>query len=447
MPVFLPTQTELAFGFEPTFGTRAITASLRSVPGAWETVDLPDPDMGFEPHYFIADSVNANRNFRYVYRGKRSNNLSLPNVLVIDGAPLRWPIGSVATPTATTTTATTFTLPVARGATVITVADTAGFVAGDNIRIAGTSAIAEVRTITLVTGGVGGTLTFANQPLAFTHAAATDANVHEVTGPFTHQIRETNVLDSMTLWSRYTDTDETAGNRFVRLHSGVKIGRATYSADEGGALRMSWDGIGQDVVHNQQFHSEVGGGTTNISGYHADAIASFPGITYPTTEPYYFSQGNMTFFGVTFARMRNFRLEVDNNLEPRYYIRDNIPSQVPREIQENLRSYRLSATIALPDSVAATSTVRALWKELILEGNYTAGLTGFQITLLFTRGTNDTITFTIPPTAVTNALNRQGAFITRAHHPVGGNSPTQIDVDIIFRSMNIDVVDSLAFYP
>ncbi|MBI2020081.1 hypothetical protein HYS94_01540 [Candidatus Daviesbacteria bacterium] len=446
MAVFLNTQTELALGFEPTFGTRAAAATIRSTPGIWETVDLPDPDMGFEPHYFVADSTNANRNFRFIYRGKRSHNLSIPNMLAIDGTALRWSIGSVATPTATTSTATTFTLPVARGATVITVADTAGFIAGDNIRIAGTSAIAEVRTITLVTGGVGGTLTFANQPLQFTHAAATDANVHEVVAPFTHQIRETNVLDSMTLWSRYTDSDSTAANNFVRLHSGVKIGRTTYSADDGGALRVSWDGIAQDMVHNQQFHSSIGGGATDISNYHADAIAAFPGVTYPTTEPYYFSQGLLTAFGVAFARVRNFRIDVDNNLEPRYYIRDNIPSQVPREIQENPRTYRMSATIALPDSFAATATTRSLWKELVVEGTY-ATFAGFDMTLVFTRGTNDTITFTIPPSAAAAGNNAQGAFITRAHHPLGGDSPIHIPVEIVFRSMSINVVDSLAYYP
>ena len=71
----------------------------------------------------------------------------------------------------------------------------------------------------------------------------------------------------------------------------------------------------------------------------------------------------------------------------------------------------MSATIALPDALTSASTAaRTLFTEMLLEGDYGSGKAGFNITLTFTRGTNDTITITIPDdgsagTGGNNALN------------------------------------------
>ena len=84
---------------------------------------------------------------------------------------------------------------------------------------------------------------------------------------------------------------------------------------------------------------------------------------------------------------------------------------------------------------------------MILEGNYDAGLAGFDLTLTFTRGTSDTIVITMPPSAASSAFESQGVFITRAPHNIGSDSPVQADVEMLVRSMDLVITDSIAVYP
>ena len=128
------------------------------------------------------------------------------------------------------------------------------------------------------------------------------------------------------------------------------------------------------------------------------------------------------------------------------------------------REYSMSATIGLPNSHIAdgfpsgtVDTTKRLFTELLLEGDYgatTSSMTGFAVTLTFTRGTNDTITFTIPGssgggTAGTAAAGggKQGAFIRSAPHTITGDNPFQVDVDILFRNLDIQIKDSEPYYP
>ena len=108
----------------------------------------------------------------------------------------------------------------------------------------------------------------------------------------------------------------------------------------------------------------------------------------------------------------------------------------------------MSATIALPDALAASSTAaRTLFTELLLEGDYGSGKAGFDMSLVFTRGTNDTITINIPDSTAGTGGNNQGAFIRTAPHNFGEESPFQVEADILFRNMKITVVDSEHYYP
>ena len=142
------------------------------------------------------------------------------------------------------------------------------------------------------------------------------------------------------------------------------------------------------------------------------------------------------------------------SVEPRYYISPRHGRhRGPSEFREGRRSYSLSCTIALPDTVASTATTvnsaNEIFKQLLLEGNYGEGngLKGFAITLTFTRGTNDTITITIPDdgTAATG-LNEAGAFILSAPYNITGDPIIQADLDILFRNMKIEIVDSKGVY-
>ncbi|MDP3917300.1 MAG: hypothetical protein Q8Q42_03365 [Nanoarchaeota archaeon] len=443
------------------------TSMVTFLPGVYETVTVPDMVPQIEPSYFLGTA--SNRNWTVAYRGRQTFSGSLPNFILLNGYPLRFPIGSVrttasaVTAVSTTTTADTFKgqrrLPVTDG-TPAAVA----FANGDFIEIERGGTNPEVRQI-ISGGGVDGATTFIlNYPMMFAHANPVTVSVADETGSYfyTHTIVEAVGLDSMSWHLLLRDSDSTAANDFIRRYIGGKVNRATLRADEGGMLLMSFDEVPFiDLIHNQQFHSLVGA-STDITKF-AGAMIAPAGIggdlphsggalgtpVYPTTEPYYFSRGSLTFFGVEFARIRSFSLEVNNNLEPRYYVRDTASGRIPHEIQEQRREYRMTARVALPDSIAAAASTlnKTLFKELLLEGNYGSGMAGFDITVVFTRGTNDNITITIPPSAAAAGLDSEGAYIVRASNNIGGESPTEVDLEMIFRSLSLVIRDLIPVYP
>jgi hypothetical protein len=84
---------------------------------------------------------------------------------------------------------------------------------------------------------------------------------------------------------------------------------------------------------------------------------------------------------------------------------------------------------------------------LLLEGDYGSGKAGFNVTITFTRGTNDSITITLPDETASTGGNSQGAFIRTAPHNFGSENPFQVDADIVFRNLKIDVQDTEHYYP
>ena len=112
----------------------------------------------------------------------------------------------------------------------------------------------------------------------------------------------------------------------------------------------------------------------------------------------------------------------------------------------------MSATLALPDSADATGSSRTLFKELLLEGDYGTNTvpnhSGFDITLSFSRGTNDSIVITIPNDGTSlKGGNEQGAFITSATHNIGGSGALSVDANMFFRNMKIQINDGECLYP
>lgn len=439
------------------------TSYVTFIPGVWETINTPDMTPEIMPKYFLG--ANQNRNFYYAYRGRKAFQGGIPGIILLNGYPLRFPIGTVSTTgTDSGTGASTLSADTVKGDLTIGVAvdaNNTSYANNDYIQIgADSTATTEVRQIVSGPDGTGGAQTFTlNYPLMFAHTSGNA--LREVTSPYTHTVNETVNLDTMSWHLKMVDSDGTTANDFIRRWVGGKVNRATIGASEGGMLLFSFDDvIFQDMVQNQQHHSSVGGGTTEISkfngamidpsavgGAYTTAAGALVAPTYSTTEPYYFSQGSISFFGVTFARIRNFSLSINNNLDPRYYIRDIAGDRVPYEIQEQLREYAMTATVALNDSIAATATTRTLFKELLLEGNYTGTMAGFDISLTFTRGTSDTITISLPSTTASSSGGSQGVFIRRAPHAITGESPLQVELDLLSRNIGISVVDSVATYP
>ena len=253
---------------------------------------------------------------------------------------------------------------------------------------------------------------------------------------------------------------------------------------------MSWDGVNfLNMLHNQQNQNDVGNSSGNMY-YGASITANMPRYAimqqidaadigkgkstvdsantaqFPDTQPYYFSEGTIKFFDVEFARVRSFSLSISNGEEPRYYIgRQGARARGPYEIKEGPRSYSMSCTVVLPDALAlaneahnstrnaAQDSALELFRQLLLEGDYGTttnahNMKGFSSVLKFERGTNDTITISIPPDgSPSTTFNDQGLFINTANFSPGGDSLLQVDLDMIFNSIKIVIVDNEPVYP
>ena len=451
----------LAFNHANSAAVQVVTATaatsadiyIDQIPGVYETVDCPDPEMAIEPRYFLG--TGSKRNFYAAYKGQQAFSGSVPGFILLNGRALRYPFGKVVTNPATTTNRTTLSTAANKGDVFVTVASASNFstTATPFIVFNGnggttSSSTMEVRKII----SVSSTTFKLDYPLQFAHT--TSEQVHSVATAdsgatpnttFTHRIYETVDLDTVSWHVHFRDSGETAANDFDRRYYGGMIGSATISAEEGGLVSMSWDGVNfMGMVHNQIPSS----GTVTPFGGLMKKVADSE-VNFPTTDPYYFSEGNVTLFGQNIARVRSFNLTVSNGEEPRYYIQPRYGRRRgPSEIRENRREYGCMVTLALPDSQAADSTTNTLFRELLFEGDYGSGMQGFNISLTFTRGTDDTITITIPDDgAAAVGGNQQGAFIRVADHSITGDNPVQVDADILFRNMKIEVEDSLYYYP
>jgi len=461
------------------------------IPGVYDTVDTPDPEMTIEGRRFL--STQSKRNFSVAYAGQQSLSGSVSDFILLNGWALRFPIGKVVTtPSALEGSTILLNGATKKGDVYISAdgANVSNLAVGDYINIDdGSSTVSEVRRIIAEPASDTFKLDY---PLQFDHDD--DVSIDEVSTSayYTHVITETTDLDSMSWHVHMKDSTETAAKDFNRRYVGGMVNSATISAEEGGMVTMSWDDVEfLNMVHNQQEQTTVGTNLYNGASIQANmprfglmqqidkddinmgamAVGSGnDGSGYPSTQPYYFSQGTIKYFGVEFARIRNFSISINNNNEARYYMgRQGARSRGPYEIHEGARDYSLSASVVLPDadfdanSAYNVSNLQTgateLFKQLLLEGNYggstqATAMTGMTATLQFTRGTNDFIYIDIPtsstagtPTAGSNALNSQGMFINSAQHSITGDNPFQVDIDAIFQGLKITIEDSVPVYP
>ena len=465
------------------------------IPGVYETVDTPDPEMSIEGRRFLG--TQSKRNWSVAYPGQQTLTGSVSGIVLLNGWPLRFPIGSVVTTPQSLGGNTALLYGAAKkgdiyvridngsGAAVSAIstqASNGGYICIDD----GSATKSEVRR--LVQAVVNTTYYKLNYPLQFDHDDNVSVDTVDADGGdyFTHTIIEQDDLDTVSWHVHMTDSTETADYNFDRRYTGGMIGSSTIAAEEGGMVTMSWDSVNfLNMVHNQQNQTTVGTNLYNGSNpasnmpryglmqtIDSDDVGrpgDNAGTGYPNTQPYYFAEGLIKFYGQEVARIRSFSLSIANGEEPRYYIgRQGNRARGPYEIKEGPREYSLSATLALPDATVAASAAHGsaaqsgaleLFRQLLLEGNYggtTAATSsaGFTMTLKFERAANDYIIIDIPgsstagtPTAGSNQLNSQGIFINTAPHGLSTDNPFQVDADMIFRSMNIYIRDQEPVYP
>ena len=509
---------------------------LVNLPGVYEAVDAPDMASGLEPQYFL--STTNRRSFQSVLKQQQVYDSSL-TMTPLDGKAFRWAIGKVTTCAEDMDSATgdqsTLNGAVKKGDIIIRVDDIEKLTtmpgAGSGIQIASAgdyitftdsddvsdhattdTAVAlmgnnpESRRVVYgrsASGLTGDGYIWIDQPLQFDHADDTKVISHGVTTAsktFRHVISETDVLDTMSWHIHMLDTGETgktpssgtsgaltADSDFDRRYTGGKVGSMTISAEESGLVQVSWDTINfRGMHHNNRRHNSLSE-TTGGPYYGASLVAPMPffalmqdikmaDVVYPDSEPYYFSDGQLKFFGETFAQIRSFSLSINNNTEPRYYVQRSFGRfRGPNEIREQRREYTMTATVVLPDTedaFGAGSKVTAtnLFRELLLEGDYgttnATSIKGFTASLRFDRGVDDYIIIDIPQSqaatgrgkplfanAGTPATNHGstvttdvGLFIRSAAHNLTADAPLQVELDTFFKNMVIYIKDNEPSY-
>jgi len=466
--------------------TAANDQLIHWVPGVYETVDVPDPEMAIEGRRLLGES--AKRNFGIAYSAQQTYSGSVGGFVLLDGTPLRFPIGNVQTAAfqsdntdAIAAISGNPTATASKGDIFCTTSSGTN-IAADDILVFGYIGSGQAMTnattqeIRRVVSKSSDEIRL-DYPLNFAHSSVTLKKVTSLSY-YKHLISETTNLDTLSWNIKMVDTDES--NEFTRSYYGGMVDSATLTGEEGGLVSYSWDTVPfMGMVHNQGDYEGVtndltqqypgGPAASELPFFHMMQTIGSGAIGNPltvgsgsvnksfaTTEPYYFSQGELKMHGITFARVRSFSLGISNSVEPRYYVKPiHGRHRGPNELREQAREYSFSCTIASEESAAGTSTAEnanALFKELILEGDYgtpsAANKAGIDIVLTFERGTNDKIVVTVPDDgSAAKGLNQQGAFITSANHSIDGNNPIQADVNMVFRNMKIEVFDTLPVYP
>ena len=277
----------------PDIGTDDVTMDhTRFTPGIWESIELPDPAMEIEPRYFLG--TESKRNFYSAYKGQQSFSGTLSNFELLNGYPLRFPIGKVSTQGTDKSGggSVTVTPDIAPGDYHFLIAAESGYATGDYIQVGvSDSGLEEVRKIVYIDGDAVTTAdrVFVDYPFLIAHAAGVVCN--EVQAPYTHRIAETVELSSVTWQVKNSDSGETAANAWLRRYIGGKIGQATLTAEEGGTLRMSWDSAPFiDIQHNQYDDS------VNVGVNKYDAALSAVTVEYPTSQPYYCNGSSTRFY-------------------------------------------------------------------------------------------------------------------------------------------------------
>jgi hypothetical protein len=456
---------------------------ITEIPGVYESVNVPDMVPAYEPRYFLG--VGQKRDWTKMYVGAQSFSGSLPGFIPLNGKPFRWSIGTVSDiPSAVESSSIDIDGAVSKGDIYVTLDGSHGYSAGDYICFSTSGTAPAVTTATSVGQEIQRIAAFPStnvarleKPFRFDHVD--DSAAREVSAGATvkHHIDESVLLDTMSWHLHMRDSSETTANDFDRRYVGGFVDSCTISADEGGMLMVGWDTVTfQDMFHNQQEVSQPnvnpGSEAANTGIFSGDSMSagmprftemadiSTGDVTLPTNDPYYFSEGSVKFMGQEFARVRNFNLSISNGSEPRYYISPRHGRQRgPSEIREGRRSYSMSCTLALPDSAASASavgrnTATEFFKQLLMEGNYGSGMEGFNIEITFTRGTNDSFQILIPAdyttadetTGAAVGLGENGAFLTGAPHPIGGDPILQVAAEFSCRNLKMVVTDSEYVY-
>lgn len=439
----------LSFGRQYADDTTGIANVVKALPsgivyagwtgnclGIFESSTLPDPAM--DPVKYWAYGNASKRNYYIAYKNKLAFAGSIGDMTLLNGLPIHWAIGQIKTTgTDAGAGASTVNGATAVGATSVILADSTGYATGDFIQI-GTGDNAECRYISNVAGNtltIGVSAAVPTYPLSYIHAHGEVCN--EVSTPYTHTCIESQTLDPIQIYSNFIDIN--AHDSLSRSYIGCKINKASLTGAEGDLIKFSFDDILCRTM--RYFNYAYDSAPAPVSPFYStDVRDQKPTMSYPITEPYYFTMGQLSLGGEEFARIRDFKLDISNNAEPLYYLNDDMAeARVAYEIREGRKEYGITAAVDIENA--------ALFEELLRQGDYSAVYKGFTTTMVFTRGANDTITVSSPPSAPAAGGDSTGCLMKSAPHGISDKSLVSTQLDIQCRQMSVVIVDSIPVYP
>ena len=86
---------EVTLAIGGTAGKNDDDKYLTFIPGVYESVTTPDPEMSIEGRRFLG--TQSKRNWSYAYAGQQTLSGSIGGIVLLNGWALRFPIGSVVT--------------------------------------------------------------------------------------------------------------------------------------------------------------------------------------------------------------------------------------------------------------------------------------------------------------------------------------------------------------
>lgn len=192
-------------------------------------------------------------------------------------------------------------------------------------------------------------------------------NFHQWDGtPITYTFGEADgdILPSFALEVLYSKTGRTSSttldsldpheNMYSRVFTGCQVNTLTLNFEEGQELKTSLD-----LVTRRAFDSPDGylptRGRTGVAALSASAGLANYSATATDNYPFLFSDGAITLFGQTYARVKSGSLTINNNLTPQRFIgnysREVVSAHLPAQ-----RTYELSFTMLITDT--------QVWDEL-----------------------------------------------------------------------------------
>ncbi len=306
--VYLGHRTQLSLGEETTPGTKADTSVTQF--GLVNDVELPDDDIEWLKFW----NIGSGRDYNNSVEGRHTLACSIPFALQ-SALPLFYAFGKE-TCVGTDVAAgggSTLDGDTAVGATTVDVASAADYAVNDYIQVDVTTN-AEVRKIT----GISTNTITLDKALRLAHSSGVACN--EVTSPYTHTLSVADSLKSFTL-----EGAQLADTNFVRHVNGCQVDTLEVGCAEGEELKTTF-GI-------KAIKPETSGTSAST-------------VTPATTAPFMFDEGVITLHGGPIARLKDFKLNMNNKLIEGRYISGSDP-RYPYEIVCGRRENEFTVTMGI----------------------------------------------------------------------------------------------------